>query len=507
MPIKNRFLKLLFLFVFCIFQIVFHAQAKFPTLLYHDPMPLYSPRGVDVLPPLKSQFEQERRWVSWNLSFFQQQAKSARNDRSIKVPVGDRLGRLNASGFFFGTKLKFENTATPADGILDFSIALSDKAKAKFPALTKAFTEITAVGVDAEVFTKPDKFKFDFFDDEKNNAGFMSIESSFKKRGFRSMIMCEPFDFVRCTLQFGCVEYSYSGNFISKTTNASEVGAVESDLLLTNQQKITEVAGGFGLDFSKQQKTTIEDIMLGAELMYPIILSGIDREPAVMVYPFFGAGIWIPTGAKSDPNKVFSLATGNEGFLGGGLKGGLIFHFLDMLYVSFEGSCVFFDTKDVVLRYPTHRYHQGLYPFAKQFSKKPGLTWNLDLSMAVRHVVEGLSFYIDFIYQQHERDTISAYIPIPEYLTLETAKTDETEFYVTSSAYEVLPQTDFGSLDDAQIHDVLSQASFWKQEMFTVGFSYEVTPGFEVGLAFRGNLSGKQIVRTETIMGTLRFAF
>ncbi len=506
MPIKNRFLKLLFLFIFCIFQTVFHAQAKFPTLLYHDPMPLYSPRGVDVLPPLKSQFEQERRWISWNFSFFQQQAKSARNDLSIKVPVGDRLGRLNASGFFFGTKLKF---GADTNDLLDFTNVTSEAKKA-FPALTKAYEQINAVATDAEVFTKPDKFKFDFFDDEKNTAGFMSIESSFKKRGFRSMIMCEPFDFVRCTLQFGCVDYSYSGNFISKTTGASVVGAEESDIFLTNQQKVTEVAGSFGLDFSKQQKTTIEDIMIGAELMYPLTLSGVDREPAITLYPFFGAGIWIPTGAKSDPNKVFSLATGNEGFLGGGIKGGLIFHFLDMLYLSFEGSCVFFDTKDVVLRYPTHRYHQGLYPFAKQFSKKPGLTWNLDLSMAVRHVVEGLSFYIDFIYQQHERDTISAYVPIPEYLTLETAKTDETEFEITKYTLEQYPANTseaFGQLEDAEIYDVLSQASFWKNEMFTVGFSYEVTPGFEVGLAFRGNLSGKQIVRAETLMGTLRFAF
>ena len=152
MPIKNRFLKLLFLFIFCIFQIVFHAQAKFPTLLYHDPMPLYSPRGVDVLPPLKSQFEQERRWISWNLSFFQQQAKSARNDRSLKVPVGDRLGRLNASGFFFGTKLKF---GTGDNDILDFT-DLKDEAKNAFPALIKAYEQINAVDVDAEVFTKPE---------------------------------------------------------------------------------------------------------------------------------------------------------------------------------------------------------------------------------------------------------------------------------------------------------------------------------------------------------------
>lgn len=478
-------------------------------LIYHDPMPLYSPRGVDVLPAMLSQFEKEHRCFSWDLSFYTQQAKTSRNDLGTKVFLGNRLGRINAVGLFFNTDLKF-TAADDKQYDLLFDPASGDnfiqEAKDKFPALTSAYNTLKAI--DDAVLVDPDKVNISLYDDTQNTRGFMSLSSRFKKRGIRNSFGFEPIEYFRFKLQFGFAEYSSVGDFISEGVS-TENGVTELNTHLTNQQSITLIASNFGYDFNFQKKTTVEDVCFSAEFKYPVIFHGADSEPSVSLHPFFGLGVWIPSGAKSDPSKIFSLSSGNEGFLGLGINGGLIFHFLEVYYVSFEGACTFFESKDVILRYPTHSFQQGLYPFTKWFNKRPGMSWDLNVSLCARHVFEGLSFYLDYIYAQHECDTIASYIPLPDFSRPDDVKSLDCTTYLTSNEYTPLKvaPAEGAALTEQDVFDALSLLGFWKSEMFTVGMSYEITPGFELGLAFRGNLSGRQITRTETLMGTIRLAF
>ena len=86
--------------------------------------------------------------------------------------------------------------------------------------------------------------------------------------------------------------------------------------------------------------------------------------------------------------------------------------------------------------------------------------------------MEHLSFYANYIFVRHERDRI----------TLKTA----------SSVF--LP----GKLEDRSV---------WEAQKFHFGFDYEVTPELAFGLSAQAPITGSQVYRTTTLMGTIRFTF
>jgi hypothetical protein len=491
--------------LFCVFliQALPFGYATYPTLMFHDPMPLYTPRGVDVLPPqLKSQDDLVARWFSWHVSAFTQQAKSSRNERGIKVLLGDRLGRINACGLFFNVHNK----------PLDDAGALATDPKQEYPTLVAAYNLLRNLPDPANPrYTDERYFQIDTNDDLNNKDGFMSVTSSFKKRGLRSTICIEPLPYFKFKINAGCSEYSYSGRFVSAQESADAPGI---EKVLLNPQKMSDIAGEFpasadvttpgSYELSMVKKSGFEDMFISAMGTYPVTFYGTDKEPSLVVSPFLGCGVWVPTGEKSDPGKFFSLSFGNEGFWGYGLNTGLSIHFLNMLYFSFEAALTFFNEKVVEMRYPTSDYQQGIFPFVGTFSKTPGMSWDINVSLCGRHVIEGLSFYIDWIYAQHDFDKIA--LPVNQ--------NDAGELITTELKVPLTPITPARADEEAYRKHLTEQAlgrlgelAFWKSEIFTIGFSYEVTPCLELGLAFRGNLSGRNITRTETILGTLKFAF
>lgn len=469
-------------------------HAAYPTLMYHDPFPLYTVQGINDYAAMKSKGEEKLRWFHWHVSPFDQHASGARNIKGRKVTHGDRLGHWNACGFFFG------DDASPTSAKLDFTQAYAappaanpQDATGSYPTLTAARNAISLAADENGAFTTEPGFAFDSQNDDNNNNGFFSVGTTYGRIGLRSVLYLEPSKYFRFEMGFGFSEYKYSGTFNSLlATEDPPAGSTELTQNLLNSTSLNKIANEVGIDLTRQRETVAEDLFIGIRLANTFTSNDDEGTPTVDLTPFLGVGFWVPTGTKSDPDKAFSLPGGNDGFFGYSFNAGLSLHILGMVHVSMRGAITAWTERELEgVRVPSSNtimngdittfdipgsYQVGFFPWKTNMNRRPGLSWDFSLSLCARHIIGGLSFYADYIYGKHEQDKITL------------KETDR----IRADAFRPV---------------VLEEKSFWKSQAFTVGASYEITPAVELGLAFQGHLSGQQVFKTETLLGTLKLSF
>lgn len=433
---------------------LFVSQVTFadPAALYFDPGMMHEMYGVNRLPT-----EQEDWKFSLHLSPFYQHATGARDDRGKKVPIGDRLGKWAMLPILWGDM----NAAPKAFTITNYATLY-----------TLSYNS-TNVGGGYSMSESG-------FEGDLDTDGDWSVPIEYEKKGLRFELDASMMSGFGFTIKGGIVDYRQTPTFI----NASTITAADNvyvhrfltETLMTQTTREALLVTDLGYNLDPYETTAFEDTFFQFYWSNRFELEDKKGVHVATVSPYFGLGVWVPTGKKKDEDKAFSLPSGHDGFWGITLEGAINFEFPKTVLFNFGGSVTLFESKTQCLRVPNHKYQSSFYPFKAKVRRTLGPSWNINCTMHANDILDGLSVYLEYLYSKHERDTI-------------TIKDCDD---VRRNSF--LPQK-------------LEQESIWRSQMVQLGFEYEMSPNLSFGACGQTHISGARVYKTHTIMGTMKFSF
>lgn len=446
-PACKRLLPLLTFILFSVTQFCFSD----PAVVYYDPGMTHAVTGLNRYPSGKKDWK-----FNFNISPFHQHASGARDKDGNKVPIGDRLGRWEILGIFWG-----DMAAAPAD---------------------KPFNDANYHYLYTLSYELDDNFNVRPSGDEgpKDKTGDYSVDIEYEKIGVRSELDFEMAGGFGLTIKGGLVEYKQTPTF----TNMSKItGDSGFDSFMTNSLMAHEVGRqglietDLGLSLARYETMVFEDTHAKLYWSNPYKLDDEHGNHTVTVAPYLSAGLWIPTGKKKNQNAAFSLPSGHDGFWGISLEGAINFDFPGTVLVNIGGGATFFETKTLSdQRVPNHESQRSIYPWKARISKTYGPGINFNFSLRSENIMDYLSVYFDYIYAKHEKDTI----------TMKETDSSRNSYFIPS---------------------MLEDDSFWKSQMIQLGFQYQITPDLSFGACGQTHISGVKVFKTHTIMGTITLAF
>lgn len=467
----------------------FNSVDASPIFSQQDPHPIYTPLGIDnfYTPKIKKMF-------SLSLTPFYQHTDKARDKDGYKVQAGDINGEWYIFGMYYGmpatvnTRVSsstagttYENMRQSAQSLKNLSstASIAPNYKAALDSLrwtTDLSNLATWLALTANT-TKINPAVDQFF--------YLSNPITYEKIGLRGQLDTRICNGVGIRIKGGFADYRQSPRFDKKLLFIADIAADTTykarDIdqnFLTTQTSLKNQFADLDLSLDAIRKTILEDTFAQVNWHVPFNLKDEKKETVVTVAPYFGLGIWFPTGNKRCLKQAFSLAGGNDGHYA--LEGdcALAFDFPDTVQVSIGGGIIYYGSKDVNgLHVPTHSYQSGFFPWKANVRRKPGVTWYGNASVMAPDFLPGLSGYFDFVYTQHEKDSIT----------------------VRSSA--------FTTSDVTFIPSQLENESEWKSQQYNLGMDYRITDALTLGAAVQSVLSGRRVYATTTILGTATLRF
>ena len=462
---------------------------------YNDTNAVYSPQGSDRFYIKPDEKKTSKGGLRLQISPFYQHAGRARNGAGRSVPMGERLGKWNMTGLFFGQ-------------------AAAPKAFASYTELNKVFTtyfnsgngindgsdDITGFSTPLQNLAKEADYDLDVnvaslfggFNGEGDPKDTGALGITYEKYGLRGQVAVSFVHGLSLSVKGGLVDYKMAPNF-----NVGETSKSQSDLT-DDDQKAKKVVydhlfaptaraklfGEIGLDLDSVRKTAMEDMHIQLQWHLPQDFREND-ELAVTVIPSLAAGMWLPTGKKKDQDRAFSLDTGNGGFYGFTLEGALAFDFPQLMQTNFGGGAIVSASKDqsgyrVPSANPTVGVikQQGFYPWKTSVNIKPGLTWFAQASLKSEGFSGDLSLFFDYVYTYHQRDSI----------TLKETSVTRQEAFAPGVKY-------------------LENESNWKSQLCNIGLDYRITKNLAFGGLVQGMIGGSHVLKSTLVMGTVTFSF
>lgn len=465
---------------------------------YNDTNAVYSPQGSDRFYIKPDEKKTSKGGLRLQISPFYQHAGRARNGAGRSVPMGERLGKWNMTGLFFG------QAAAP--------VPITN---ASYPILHNVFTtyfksgsgihdgtnDITPTSPELQNLAKEDTYDLDVnvgslfggFNGQSDSAtdtGALGI--TYEKYGLRGQVAVSFVHGLSLSVKGGLVDYKMSPDFNVGNT-LKDWGDLSAD-----DQKAKKVVydhlfapaaraklfGEIGLDLDGVRKTAMEDMHIQLQWHLPQDFREND-DLAVTVIPNLAVGMWLPTGKKKDQDRAFSLDTGNGGFYGFTLEGALAFDFPQLMQTNFGGGAIVSASKDQSgYRVPSAHpdvgviKQQGFYPWKTSVNIKPGLTWFAQASLKSEGFSGDLSLFFDYVYTYHQRDSI---------------KLKETG---------VARQKAF-----APGVKHLENESNWKSQLCNIGLDYRITKNLAFGGLVQGMIGGSRVLKSTLVMGTVTFSF
>jgi len=549
----------------------------------YDTQPMYTYLGMDKY------YKKRKGWhFGLHISPFYQHANTARDYCGTKVPGGDRLGKWNMFGVFFGragNPKKIGSVLDPvtvnagdiggntAKNIASNSVARIDTSSGS--AFTGAFKNLGSAlyaiadqtrdrenNTDSRYRVNDNNDNIDTtkntigpvmlvqgqagtavaetttsktvnaahvefagltdesnFDQDEHSFAFVSTPIDYEKIGVRLQSEIETTFGLGLGVKFGVADIK-KRPLCNKFTNASsgmDCGEVTLPFVLESCFS-TDVFGSapdpdaqaiydalfdpktrdkigkdLEISYKTYRKTTVEDMHVSLYWHHPFNCLDSDEDIAVHVIPYFSIGAWVPTGDEVDPNKIFSVSSGNDGFWGLTLDGSIGFDF-PMVYsknqhlqINFGAGATIFSQRTLRdQRIPTSLCQSGIIPWKTDSRKKPGTTWYGNVSFKAEEFIDGLSVYFDFIYTQHTQDDIK--------LLGECDKACDTLNDAQKKVFEIGVEK-------------LKCESEWKNQQVNAGFNYQVCSFLSFGGGVQAHISGKQVMRVVTLLGTMSFAF
>ncbi len=478
-----------------------------PTNNYYDSFIFYNARGTD-----KFYRKNKGQKILVELSPYFQSVSGCRGLKGSRVlesfsgkegtrlGEGDRLGIWNFLGLFYGRdaspdKSKFELiTATDSD---PDGITKDNEKYKRYPDLVIAgavldnnhstFLNEDAFGTQANGDSQNDILLRDFTDEEKfipsSLLGRVSVPIDFEKYGLRG-----KFDFLfgssfGASVRWGICHYRQRPKFEDFTAEANDSSSEGGNLTtsveviqryLTRDYIRDKVLDDVGIDIKTIEETALEDMHMGFYFIYPIALQDKEGDHFLSVAPYLSLGFWLPTGKQRNQDEVFSLSTGNDGFFGVSCEGSINFDFPGMVQLAFGGGLAAWLSRNRHnFRVPSSEYQYGIYPWKIDVSHRPGVSWYTNISIQSEKFLETFSFYFDFIWTWHERDSL--------------------KIHSTKAPYFKI--------------DKFKKESYWRSQLIFGGVELFLTDAVQLGFAFQTVLSGLRVYRTTTALFSMTFNF
>ena len=457
-------------------------QANPPANLFYDTAILFDVRGVNPWPD-----HNEDPGITLDILPFYQHAKGAKNCRGQKVPKGDRLGRMNMIGLLQGRApnlAAFEpDVGKPlGDALEAYNENGYGPAKSsipKFDVTDLCFTGTNllgrlSTGINYERFGLRGQFRANL------GAGF-----GIHARGGAICYKQVPC-FLDLTLSCSTKE-SFDCNANKPECDDTKIGedqlaGFDEEVIgltrdnLTSPQARCEIAEQLGVDLGKVSRAAFEDSHLDFHWSGSFGFDDDEGDHVVSVIPYLAVGVWLPSGEEHNPDILFRLPTGNDGFWGFTLEGILNFDFPETLSLAFGGAVTFFpDSRTRCLRMPSSPQQELLYPWKVDTKQEMGTTWHVHGDfMAKNFLDDSLSFYASYIYTKHQQDKFSFVNP---------------------------------ACDDVFVAKKAERDSQWETQLVHFALDYRVTKNLYFGFGFTGMLTGRRVYRPSVLIGTIRFYF
>jgi hypothetical protein len=431
-----------------IFFVSMTCYTSTPMNIFHDPALLQGVSGLDSF-----YSRPEKRLIIDFLPFYNN-SSWAKNASGSKVPEGDVFGRWNMIGLVHGTGGApggaLSSTTTPS-----------------------LYSASNALSVASQDYTDNN------YTDTSQRFGYFSVPIKYEKLGVRGRVQVPLAAGFGLSFKGGFVYYKQTPTFNDQTSTATATGFSTSDINITTthlmvEQEFDAIAQEIGLNTDSFSKTAAEDLVIELCWNGSLGMDDEDGNHAVDINPFFSCGVIVPTGNKKDPDKAFSLPTGNDGFFAFTAQADVGLNFPESIEIDFGAGVSLFESKiQTNQRVPTSLTQQSIYPWKATIYRRPGPVWNLHTGFKARDFIENLTFYGNFIYTKHERDRIR----------MRDSATRNTYFKP----------------------EKLEAESAWESKMYSFGLDYKITPELELGFAVQAPITGRRIYRTTTLMGSLKF--
>lgn len=459
---------------------------------YNDTNAVYSPQGSDRFYIKPDEKKTSKGGLRLQISPFYQHAGRARNGAGRSVPMGERLGKWNMTGLFFGqaaAPVPLANYTELNDVFTKYIKGdgeIHNTAKIDFHDVAlQNLAKEAAYDLDVNVASLFGGFN----KGEATDTGALGI--TYEKYGLRGQVAVSFVHGLSLSVKGGLVDYKMSPDFkvgdtlklADESDENQKAKKVVYDHLFAPAAR-AKLFGEIGLDLDGVRKTAMEDMHIQLQWHLPQDFREND-DLAVTVIPNLAVGMWLPTGKKKDQDRAFSLDTGNGGFYGFTLEGALAFDFPQLMQTNFGGGAIVSASKDQSgYRVPSADpkvgviKQQGFYPWKTSVNIKPGLTWFAQASLKSEGFSGDLSLFFDYVYTYHQRDSI---------------KLKETD--VTRQA----------AFAPGVKH--LENESNWKSQLCNIGLDYRITKNLAFGGLVQGMIGGSRVLKSTLVMGTVTFSF
>ncbi len=445
--------------------------------------------------------ERDKGEISLHLSPFYQATNTGRNAEGTKVPLGSMQGNWNMFALSFGaagskgpgTQYFAADTSTAfqdLNAIFDKDKNAGDNPFHFGNGAPGSFGLLNQNGTLAANLRQGKNFT-----EGKFPYAFLIVPTRYERIGIRSQL---GFDFgfgLGVNVKTGVCDIK---NKPKDIVSADKTNIDKSEALIDDAQAVydailspearSRILQSFGLDSKPYQKTDMEDTHIQVYWHMPIEMLDRQDELAMLLVPMISCGAWLPTGKRKDQQKIFSVATGNDGFYGLTVDAafGLEFPVVPKdegqnFGISLGGGAAVFASADIKdMRFATNNLQTvTILPWTADIvSKRPGFIWYLNASMKAEHFLETLSFYFDYLYTQHEKDDYKL------------------------KAYPAARQAAF-----EEGVALMRKESFWKNQQVQLGLKYDITPNVALGAAAQAHISGVRVARLVTIMGGMTVSF
>ncbi len=424
----------------------------------NDPFPVYT-----SLDPYTFLYKKERfidkdgierqRYVPQSfylsLSPFGQNADVARDNFKEFIPLGDIKGRWNMLALLYG--------CTPACDMLP-------------PALLEAQQELFPT-ITPPICDQPT--------DPCQRFGFFSVDSKYRKRGFRWDLNLHICGDVGLNIQGGVSDICNTSSCFCNLTDFSgftddsgddpnlfdpcnpNLTPANVDKFLMDRLKI--IADQLCLDICSFHLTTVEDLRFN--LYWRHAYEGnmiLDDWPDLYVMPFLMLSGVVAIGKERDTSQIFSLSHGNNDHHALSGTAGVNLDFVETVELGCElGGTYFFPRDFNCFRVPNNICQQTLFPFVTDIRRSPGWNWHFAAKLGAYHFLEHLSFYFQYVVVQHQDDKICLKVcdPCFEPQALEKISTFKTQLANIAFNYDISPHISIGFLWQAPLMQLFSYRS------------------------------------------------
>ncbi|MBM3886604.1 hypothetical protein FJ364_01625 [Candidatus Dependentiae bacterium] len=234
-------------------------------------------------------------------------------------------------------------------------------------------------------------------------------------------------------------------------------------------------------DASESNITDLEDLYGNVYWHVPIKIKE-KGDHVFSLIPYLSVGASLPMGKDRNQNRLYPVINGNDGYTGLTAEGAIALDFPNMMQLSFGGGITMFNTRDLTNAHvPTSEFQRGIYPWTTSISRQPGAIWYANVSMKADNIaskrdIPNFSCYFDYIYTEHQHDTIK----------LKEPKATFAQYFRP---------------------DLLERDSSWKAQILHGGIKFGLSKNVYMATAVQTIIGGTRVYRPTTLLGSLIMTF